>query len=290
MVRRPRVLGCAVGHGHGTTPIAPARPKADVTARYFTAVSEISAAPPATFRPVLPSTLTGCRLIEEDVDMPSYAAVEPTTTNLNIDAVVLACEQAENSRVLQLQLYLLDDRRLRPSGAPSAELGDDPRAVISIDRREFPVAMLFAGAHVLCQIGLRGRSLACRTAWSRPCRWAGKWSCGSTCLCPSLAVAHRLMGRRPWIYTQPADAKPMRRCAGRTGEALRSIRGEGSSPCRVRPMGRQHLSPNCCRGSVQQGDRHHDLQKEHLRIGQRPALSPVPHDRERRRVPRLTIG
>ena len=55
--------------------------------------------------------------------MPSYAAVEPTTTNLNIDAVVLACEQAENSRVLQLQLYLLDDRRLRPSGVPSAELG-----------------------------------------------------------------------------------------------------------------------------------------------------------------------
>ena len=212
--------------------------------------------------------------------MPSYAAVEPTTTNLNIDAVVLACEQAENSRVLQLQLYLLDDGRLRPSGAPSAELRDDPRAVISIDRREFPVAMLFAGAHVLLADRLEG-------AFPRL----------SDRLVEAMQVGRQMVLRFDLLVPQSGRRAPfdgeatvdlhaaggreavaaMRRCAGRTGEALRSIRGEGPSPCRVRPKGRQHLSPNCCRGSVQQGDRHRDFQVEHLRIGQRPALSPVPH-------------
>ena len=52
--------------------------------------------------------------IEQGVDLPGYAVVEPTATSLNIDTVVLACEQAAKSTVLQLQLYLSDDGPLRP--------------------------------------------------------------------------------------------------------------------------------------------------------------------------------
>ena len=44
--------------------------------------------------------------LERDVDPPGYAVVEPESSNLNIDSVVLACEEAGDSRVIQLQIYL----------------------------------------------------------------------------------------------------------------------------------------------------------------------------------------
>ena len=88
--------------------------------------------------------------------MPSFAVAEPATTNLNIDTVVLACERAEERNVLQLQLYLLDDGRLRPTDISTARLRADPRAKIFIDSQEFPVAILFAGAHVLLADGFDG--------------------------------------------------------------------------------------------------------------------------------------
>jgi hypothetical protein len=94
--------------------------------------------------------------LEQGTAMPSYAAVEPTT-NLNIDMVVLACEQAQKGRVLQLQLYLSDDGPLRPIGLSPADLKDEPRARISIDAAEFPVALLFAGDHVVLADGMDGR-------------------------------------------------------------------------------------------------------------------------------------
>lgn len=95
-------------------------------------------------------------VVEQGVDVPSYAAVEPTATALNIDMVVLACEQADKSRVLQLQLYLSDDGRLRPIGVSPAELSDDPRASISIDAEDYPVSLMFSGDHVLLADGLEG--------------------------------------------------------------------------------------------------------------------------------------
>jgi hypothetical protein len=95
--------------------------------------------------------------IEPGSAMPSYAAVEPTSTNLNIDMVVLACEPAQKGRVLQLQLYLLDEGPLRPVGVPPAYLRDDPRAKISIDAADFPVAILFGGDYVVLADGLDGR-------------------------------------------------------------------------------------------------------------------------------------
>jgi hypothetical protein len=95
--------------------------------------------------------------LEQGTATPSYAAVEPATANLNIDMVVLACEQAQKGHVLQLQLYLPDDGPLRPIGISPADLKDDPRARISIDAAEFPVALLFAGDHVVLADGMDGR-------------------------------------------------------------------------------------------------------------------------------------
>ena len=59
-------------------------------------------------RAELPGSLAGWA-VEQGTEEPSYAVVEPVATNLNIDTVVLACEEALGRRVLQLQLYLTDD-------------------------------------------------------------------------------------------------------------------------------------------------------------------------------------
>ena len=82
--------------------------------------------------------------IEQKTDQPSYAAVEPLATNLNIDSVVLACEEAWGEKVLQLQLYLTDDGPMRPKYPTRQPFKNDPRAAISIDRLSFPMAVLFA--------------------------------------------------------------------------------------------------------------------------------------------------
>lgn len=87
--------------------------------------------------------------VERDVDAPSYAVIQPRTSDLNIDALVLACEQADDRRVLQLQLYLTNDGPLLPASASADRLKTDPRAEVSIDGRVFPVEILFAGDHVV---------------------------------------------------------------------------------------------------------------------------------------------
>jgi hypothetical protein len=87
--------------------------------------------------------------IEQGTDQPSYAAVEPLATNLNIDTVVLACEEPGDKRILQLQLYLTDDGPMRPKYPTARSFKNDPRAAISIDRLTFPVAVLFAGDYAV---------------------------------------------------------------------------------------------------------------------------------------------
>ena len=82
--------------------------------------------------------------LEQGVDLPSYAVIEPQSTDLNIDSVVLACEQAIDRRVLQLQIYLSTEGPLLPKGVLPQQLKDDPRAEIAIDGRVFPVSLLFA--------------------------------------------------------------------------------------------------------------------------------------------------
>ena len=82
--------------------------------------------------------------LERDVEPPSYAVIEPESSNLNIDSVVLACEEAGDARVLQLQIYLSTEGPLLPKGATPQQLKDDPRAEIAIDGHVFPVGLLFA--------------------------------------------------------------------------------------------------------------------------------------------------
>ena len=91
-----------------------------------------------------PAAATRGWIIEQETDRPSYAAVEPITTDLNIDMVVLACEETGADRVLQLQVYLTDEGPLRPKHLTHQPFKTSPRAAVSIDRQTFPVSLLFA--------------------------------------------------------------------------------------------------------------------------------------------------
>jgi len=88
-------------------------------------------------------------VLEQGVDVPSYAVTEPASTNLNIDTIALVCEEAGNGRIAQLQLYLADDAPLSPKGVPPARLKPHPKAEVVIDRRVFSVQLLFADDYVL---------------------------------------------------------------------------------------------------------------------------------------------
>jgi len=87
--------------------------------------------------------------VEQGIDPPSYALIEPRSRNLNLDVVVLACEPAEDRRVLQLQLYLTNDGPLMPDGVAAARAKREPRAEIVIDEHVFPVDLLFAEDHAV---------------------------------------------------------------------------------------------------------------------------------------------
>jgi hypothetical protein len=88
-------------------------------------------------------------VVEQGTDDPSYAVVEPATTSVNIDKVVLACEQAWTGRVLQLQLHLVENGLLQPNYPHAQPLRDNPRAVILVDKKIFPVSLLFADDYVV---------------------------------------------------------------------------------------------------------------------------------------------
>jgi len=94
--------------------------------------------------------------IEQGVDAPSYAAIEPMATDVNIDTVVLGCEQTGRGTVLQLQLYLSDAGRLAPIGVLASDLADEPRAGISIDGRDYSMTVMFAEDHVVLADELDG--------------------------------------------------------------------------------------------------------------------------------------
>jgi hypothetical protein len=87
--------------------------------------------------------------VEQDVRPPGYAVAEPTATNLNIESVVLACEEGKEGRIMQLQLSLSDEGPLRSIDAFPRQLKDDPQAEITIDGRVFAVALLYADDYVM---------------------------------------------------------------------------------------------------------------------------------------------
>ena len=85
--------------------------------------------------------------VEKNVDAPSYAVAEPSRTDLNIDSVVLLCEQGPRTPVLQLRLYLSGNGPLAPVGV--ASLKDDPTVELAIDGGTHPVKLLFADDFVV---------------------------------------------------------------------------------------------------------------------------------------------
>lgn len=91
-------------------------------------------------------TATGWDL-EKDVDAPSYAVAEPTSTDLNIDSVVLSCEQGPNRRGLQLRIYLSDAGPLAPRAGGT--LKDEPRFELVIDGKSHPAQLAFADTFVV---------------------------------------------------------------------------------------------------------------------------------------------
>ena len=94
-----------------------------------------------------PSTAVGWEL-ERDVETPSYAVTEPASTNLNIDSVVLSCEQGPSRRGLQLRLYLSGAGPLAPLGA-GKDLKDDPTVDLIIDGLSHSAQLLFADDFVV---------------------------------------------------------------------------------------------------------------------------------------------
>ncbi len=93
------------------------------------------------------STTIGWEL-ERDVELPSYAVTEPASTNLNIDSVVLSCEQGPSRRGLQLRLYLSGTGPLAPLGADKV-LRDDPTVDLVIDGLSHSAQLLFADDFVV---------------------------------------------------------------------------------------------------------------------------------------------
>ena len=94
-----------------------------------------------------PSTTVGWEL-ERDVETPSYAVTEPASTNLNIDSVVLSCEQGPSRRGLQLRLYLSGAGPLAPLGS-GKDLKDDPTVDLIIDGLSHFAQLLFADDFVV---------------------------------------------------------------------------------------------------------------------------------------------
>jgi hypothetical protein len=86
--------------------------------------------------------------LERDVETPSYTVTEPASTNLNIDSVVLSCEQGPSRRGLQLRLYLSGAGPLAPLGADK-DLRDDPTVNLIIDGLSHSAELLFADDFVV---------------------------------------------------------------------------------------------------------------------------------------------
>jgi hypothetical protein len=92
--------------------------------------------------------------LQETPGQPATAI--PSRTNLNIECVVLASERADDSEVLQLQLYpTAGNVSIRAFGPPVWSYGR--RAEIRIDERVFPVDVLFADDYVVVANETRGR-------------------------------------------------------------------------------------------------------------------------------------
>lgn len=88
-------------------------------------------------------------MTEPGVDPPSYAVAEPIGSNLNIDTVVLVCNESDNRRFLELEIYPSATGPLVPDDADPKQLKEHPSVDIVVDGRVFPAELLFADVYVV---------------------------------------------------------------------------------------------------------------------------------------------
>jgi len=86
--------------------------------------------------------------LERDVENPSYAVTQPSSTDLNIDSAVLSCEQGPSRRGIQLRLYLSGEGRLAAFGG-GKDSRDDPTVDLVVDGVSHFAQLLFADAFVV---------------------------------------------------------------------------------------------------------------------------------------------
>jgi hypothetical protein len=83
--------------------------------------------------------------LEKDVETPTYA--EPASTDVNIDSIVLSCEQGPGRTGLQLRLYLAESGPLAPRGAGA--LKDHPALEFAVDGVRHTAQLIFADGFVI---------------------------------------------------------------------------------------------------------------------------------------------
>lgn len=99
-------------------------------------VGRADAHPPAT---------TGWDL-EKDVDVPSYAVAEPANADVDIDTIVLTCEQGQRRPGLQLRLYPMGGGPLASRAAGDVK---DPTLEFAVDGARYAVQLLFADKFIV---------------------------------------------------------------------------------------------------------------------------------------------
>jgi hypothetical protein len=84
------------------------------------------------------------------------AVTKAVRTNLNLGAVVLACERG----ALRLELHPSTATPLLPAGATRAQMNDAPRVELTVDGRPFAASILFADEHAVVADREDGRTAA----------------------------------------------------------------------------------------------------------------------------------
>ena len=99
---------------------------------------------------------SGWTLVRQDETPRVYAITKSLRTNLNLLAVVLACEQIERRNSLQLQLYPSNQEPILPAGASPEDMKEAPRVELTIDDKNYDVQVAFGGDYALVLDGVDG--------------------------------------------------------------------------------------------------------------------------------------
>ena len=96
--------------------------------------------------------------LEFGLDRSPFAFISPTTANVDVETIVLTCNETGRSQALQLELYPAGPLPLIPSGSTAEDLRADPHLQLSIDNRIYPVSMFFAGDRIVVADTAVGRT------------------------------------------------------------------------------------------------------------------------------------